>query len=177
MSFLHPEKVLRHFHLSDGLKVADFGSGHGHFTVPVARSVGSYGRVFAIDVSDDALDHLRGEAVGEGLTHIHYIQANLEKERGSYLADNSVDRVLVINALFLAENKPAVLREALRVLHEKGFLILIDWKDSFNHLGPHPEHVFSEDEAVRLARSEGFAVRKEFDAGDFHYGILFNVVG
>ena len=177
MRFLHPEQTIQHFELNDAMKVADFGSGHGHFAVPVARKIGPYGRVFAIDVIGDALDHLRAEAEGEGLTHIHFIEADLEKERGSFLADKSVDRVLLINTLFMVENKIALLKEALRILHQKGLLVLIDWKDSFNHLGPHPDHVINENEAKKLVNELGFKIRKQFNAGDFHYGVLFNVVG
>ncbi len=172
--FLHPDLVLPHFNISEGMKVADIGSGHGHFAVPVARKVGPSGRVYAIDVVSDALDQLRSEALGEGLPHIHFIHSNIEKERGSFLASQSIDRALLINTLFMIDDKKAAIEEILRILNPNGSLVLIDWRDSYKGIGPHKNNVISEGQAIRLAESLGFVVKKEFNAGDLHYGIIFH---
>lgn len=173
--FLDPQSVIDHFKIGEGMKVADFGSGHGHWSVPVARRVGPYGRVYAVDVISDSLQHLRSEAEGEGLSHIHFIQGNLENERGSMLSDQSMDRVLLINTLFGVDDKLAVMKEAARVLRPKGYLALIDWKDSFNNIGPHQDHVLPLSEALDTAFQSGFDIQSEFDAGDMHYGFLFKL--
>ena len=173
--FLHPESIIPHFKIAEGMKVADFGSGHGFFAVPIARRVGPYGRVYAIDVVADTLSHLRSEAEGEKLSQIHFIHSDLEKERGSFLSNQSVDRVLLINTLYMLDNKEAALEEARRVLKPKGLFVLIDWKDSFNFLGPHPDHVIALPAALDLVLLQGFKIFKEFNAGDMHYGLVFSL--
>jgi ubiquinone/menaquinone biosynthesis C-methylase UbiE len=172
--FLHPHKVIPHFNIAEGMKVADMGSGHGHFSLPLAKRVGPSGRVYAIDLISEALDQLRSEASNQGISHIHFIHGNIEKDRGSMLANNSVNRVLLINTLFMLDNKEQAIKEALRILEPKGQMIIVDWHDSFNHLGPHPNNVITQRQAIELAESLGFVVKKEFDAGSFHYGIIFH---
>lgn len=55
-----------------GDTVIDLGCGPGFFTLPMAEMVGENGSVIAIDVQEEMLSMLRGEAEERGLlSHIH----------------------------------------------------------------------------------------------------------
>ena len=50
------------FGIKAGMRVADFGSGAGYFTLLIAKLVGETGLVTAIDIMDYDLDIVRARA-------------------------------------------------------------------------------------------------------------------
>lgn len=170
--FLDPTRAIRDAKIRDYMKVADFGSGSGFFTRAAARAVGPGGTVFAIDISRDMLTRLSNLAPLEGLSNIEYIQGDLEEPHGSGLPDSALDAVMCVNFLFQAEDKARVLEEAWRILRKGGRLVAIDWKDSFNNMGPHEDHVFTKQQCTDLATRGGFSHVEEIPAGSFHYGVI-----
>jgi len=169
--FINPERIVENFGLYLGMKIADFGCGHGYFVIPMAKAVGSEGKVCAVDVQELALGAVRSKAASEGLFNIEYIHSNLEKEGGSKLPAASQDMVLLANTLYQSPGKSEIMREAGRVLKKQGILIIIDWmEDTFT--GPPRESRISRETARTLAEAEGFRLMREFSAGEYHYGLV-----
>ena len=50
MTFSEPKKNLERFGLEEGMRVADFGSGSGHYTLAASELVGESGLVYAIEI-------------------------------------------------------------------------------------------------------------------------------
>ncbi|MDX1535403.1 MAG: methyltransferase domain-containing protein [Candidatus Spechtbacterales bacterium] len=171
MSFLDPDKLVGHFHLEEGMNVADFGSGAGHFALAMARIVGPEGSINAIDVRKSILSVLEGHARIEGLVQIKSIEGNLEKSKGSTLQDESVDMVLISNLLHQAEDIDKIIKEAFRILKKNGKLFVVDWKkDSF--LGP--KNRISEEEVRDVVKQNNFTFKRNIDAGNTHYALEFS---
>ena len=114
--FMKPDAVIDNLDVQKDMQVADFGCGAGYFTIPLAMRVGKGGVVYAIDVQATALESVQGRAKMHSLLNIETIRANLEKEGGSGLKDNSVDMVILANILFQSRYKDAILKEAGRGL-------------------------------------------------------------
>src|SRR3989338_9848578 len=93
-TFLEPERIVRYFGLERGDHAADFGAGHGYFTIPIARAVGGEGRVYALDIQKAALDIIRAKAKLEHLLNIDLIWADLDMPHGSRIKDKTLDFVL-----------------------------------------------------------------------------------
>lgn len=125
--FINPEKIISQLDIKEGTKVADFGCGHGYFTIPAAKRVGQDGQVFAVDVLEEALDAVRSRSRLENLANIETRRGNLEAVNGSGLPNNSMDFVLLHNVLFQSQKKPEILKETKRVLKSGGTLALADW--------------------------------------------------
>ena len=173
-SFSTPRENVLQLGLREGLKVGDFGAGSGHYSRAAAAMVGSSGRVYAVDVQEDVLKHLKLN------THIHHqgiidtIWGDIEKPGGSHLRDASLDAVILANTLFQIENRPGLLGEIKRVLKPDGKLMVVDWAGSYGGMGPAIEQVVSEHDAEALFINGGFHKVKSFRAGPHHYGIIFN---
>lgn len=170
MLFLEPEKILSQIDLKNDWVAADFGSGAGGFTIPLAKKLFN-GMVYAIDIQEEPLSALKGTAKSEGIVNIKTIIGDLEDPRGSKLPDKTIDLVLVVNLLFQIENKEGVLREAKRVLKPKGKVLIIDWKKD-SPFGPALGRVAPE-EIRKIAVKEGLIPKKEINAGQYHWALLF----
>ncbi len=171
--FINPEKVIAQLDIKPGVVVADLGCGHGYFTLPMAKAVAPEGRVWAVDVLNDALEAVRSAAQLAGAVNIETARGDLEAPNGSKLDDHFVDVVLLHNVLFQSQKKQAIIREAKRILKVGGMFVLVDWRKDLVAIGPQDGWRLSLDEARALAQEEGFAFNKVFDAGEYHYGLIF----
>ena len=173
--FLDPERIVKYFGLEKGDFVADFGAGHGYFTIPTARAVGGDGKVYAVDIQKSVLDIVRAKAKLEHLLNIELVWGNLEEPDGSHLKSDFIDFVVVSNVLFQSDKKDAVMEEAHRVLRSGARMAVIEWEESgtSSALGP-PMHLrIPKKTAQSLAEKAGFELDREFETGSHHYGLLF----
>jgi len=172
MNFPNPSEITKLLPLKEGMKVADFGCGSGHFSLAIAKLIQPGGMVIALDIWKPALDSLKFRAKIAGLSNLIKTQwANLEEKHGSHLPNNSCDLVLVSNILFEVEDKDTIITEARRILKPGGFLVLLEWKPeklpSQKSLYPLPK-----DDALALLEKYGFKLERELPLGITHYGFL-----
>lgn len=170
-NFIDPNKILEHLDLRPDMIAADFGCGSGGSTIPLAKKLYD-GLVYALDVQEGPLNALKGRANAEKINNVKFIRCNLEKLGGSKLSDASVDVVLIVNTLFQTEDKKGIIIEAKRVLKEKGILMIADWlpKSGFDGIA---EGRIAPDKLKKIAADAGFSLKKEFEAGKFHFGLIF----
>ncbi len=171
--FSEPKKNLERFGLSDGLRVADFGSGSGHYTLAASELVGESGVVYAVEIQQLLLKQVKNLSRDEHRKNIEIIHGDIEKRGGTKLADNSMDVVIMSNIFFQLEDKAAALAEAYRVLKQKGRLFFVDWSDSFGGIGPQPEYIVNEEDAQQIISENNFAFERTVAVGKHHYGLLF----
>ncbi|MEK7118695.1 MAG: class I SAM-dependent methyltransferase [Patescibacteria group bacterium] len=174
--FSSPEKNIEQLHLADGGIVADFGAGSGAYTVAAAKAMHGTGKVYAIDVQKGILTRLERSCREERLGNVSFIWGDLEKLGGTKLADGSCDVVILSNILFQVPDKKAAMGEAKRVLRLGGILLVIDWMESFNNMGPTKERVFPEADGRKLAEELGFLFDRPINAGNYHYGLVLRKV-
>ncbi|MEK7151233.1 MAG: methyltransferase domain-containing protein [Patescibacteria group bacterium] len=175
--FMDPERIVSYFGLTQGMRVADFGSGAGYFTILIAKKVGSDGVVTAVDLMNSALETLRSKANVEGLNNIQTVRSNLEIIGSSGLAADSQDVVLLANILFQNPNKQPIVNEAFRVVKPTGTLIVIDWRRGTGGFGP-PDDLRTDEEAMKqfFIGNKDFQFSGAIDAGQFHYGMIFRKI-
>jgi ubiquinone/menaquinone biosynthesis C-methylase UbiE len=172
-AFSSPKENVLQLGLREGMKVGDFGAGSGHYARAAAAIVGHSGKVYAIDVQEDVLKHLKLNAHEHHHRAIDTIWGDIEKPGGTHLRDVSLDAVILANAFFQVENRFGLLNEIKRVLKPGGKLMVIDWAGSYGGMGPSPDKIISEHEAEAFFISAGFHKAKSFRAGPHHYGLLF----
>lgn len=171
--FLDPDRIIEEFGIVEGMRIADFGSGGGYFTISLAEKVGSHGKIYALDILEGSLDSVRAKAKVHNLDNIETIRTNLEIIGSSSLPDNSQDIALLANILFQSNKKSDIIREAKRTLRREGRIIIIDWSKGTGGFGPPDNLRTDEPEIISLAQKEGLKFEKKLGAGQFHYGLVF----
>ena len=172
-SFSNPQENVLQLGLHEGMKVGDFGAGSGHYARALAGIVGSSGKVYAIDIQEEILKHLKLNTHQHHQSIIDTHWGDIEKVGGTNLRDASLDAVVLANAFFQLENRFGMLSELKRVLKPEGKLMVIDWAGSYGGIGPLPKHVVPEHEAEAFFINGGFNKVRSFRAGPHHYGIIF----
>lgn len=167
--FINPLDILNKIELKPDMVAVDFGSGSGGWVIPLAQKL-EEGRVFAVDVQEEPLSALGSKAKSQGLKNIKKVVADVEKEVPG-IAAFSCDLVLMTNLLFQVDNKEGVFQEAKRVLKQGGRILVVEWKVE-SVLGPQEGKV-SQEEVKAIAQKLGLRLEKEFEAGTYHYGLLF----
>lgn len=173
-----PKLIISQLDILSGQDIADLGTGAGAYALALAEKLlgnGNNSRVFAIDVQKNLLEKIQTEAEIKGFYNLKTIWGDIEAHEGTRLRDNSIDWVFLANTLFQAEDKNALLREALRIVRPGGKFILVDWSSGLGQgaIGPSSVQVIPENEAKTICENIGFEFVKNLSAGEHHYCLVF----
>lgn len=109
--------------LEPGSDVADVGAGTGFIARLLAHEVGSEGKVYAVEISQEHLDHIMKEAEKEGITNIAPV---LGKHRTTSLSSDSVDVIVTIRTYHHFEYPMDMLESVKAALRPEGRFVVID---------------------------------------------------
>lgn len=168
--FLDPEKILKKLNLNGNEIACDFGCGSGGWAIPLAKILKN-GKVIAIDILEEALSALSSKMKLEKIENIELRKANVEK--GVPILANFCDLVLMTNLLFEVDDIESVLKEGKRILKNGGKILIVEWKKE----APFgPENRIIPEKVKEIAQKIGFLSKEEFEAGDYHWGLILEKI-
>ena len=112
-------KVLSEVGVREGQKLLDFGCGSGTFSIPSSRLVGTKGRVYSMDVSQNALRKLSVKVKSRNIDNISTVISI-----GTILPfdEDYLNHVLMIDVLQEIKDKKKLFEEVKRVLKDGGLV-------------------------------------------------------
>ena len=143
----NPAKILKPC-LRKGMRVMDYGSAMGFFSIPMAREVGPEGRVVCVDIQEKMLEVLARRAARAGVGGI--IESCLISGSAPSLERyrNGIDFVLLFAVAHEVPDQEALFRELFQALKPGGKML---FSEPSGHLS-RPEY----DSSVALAEEQGF---------------------
>lgn len=151
---LQIDHVMDILKISEGKTVADLGAGSGWFTVHAAKRVGEKGKVFAVEINEDAINYISERAKKENFTNIQTI---LGAEDNPRLADNSVDAVLILKTYHEIAQPIRVLQNLKKSLKKNALVGVIDRN------GNGDDHGIKKETVIEEAKRAGFVLVDDFD--------------
>jgi SAM-dependent methyltransferase len=109
--------------LKEGETVLDLGSGGGIDVLLSSRYVGSKGKIYGLDMTDEMLALANKNKARMGVENVEFIKGYIEDVP---LKDKTVDAVISNCVINLSEDKEKALSEAYRVIKEGGRLAISD---------------------------------------------------
>jgi SAM-dependent methyltransferase len=163
------EDVMDILKITPGKSVADIGAGSGWFTVRAARRVGSDGKVYAVEINADYLDHIRRRASSEKLANIVPV---LGKPDDPLLPANSIDAVLVLKTYHEISDPVALMKRLRTAMRPGGLVGVIDRN------GAGDDHGLNSQTVIREMGQAGFDRLGTYDfvkADGMDYFLVFKL--
>jgi len=149
----NPEELLAESGLKEGQTFVDVGCGDGFFTIPAAKIVGNKGKVYGVDIDEEAVGALTVAARNVG-----NIVAKIGRAEDTLFCNSCADIVFFGIDLHDFEDPAKVLSNARVMLKPAGRLIDLDWIKEPSQIGPPFWKRLSQNEASELIEKSGFKV-------------------
>jgi ubiquinone/menaquinone biosynthesis C-methylase UbiE len=171
---INPFKLLERVGIREGQKIVDLGCGSlGHFVFPAAQLVGAQGHVYAVDIQRSVLEHIERRAKEGQFFNVHPVWSDMDVYRATRIDEGSLDLTLLINNFYLSSNRQQMLREMARLTRPHGRVVVVEWKPIASPIGPAVDQRIDQEQVKREMRSPLFEFHDAFEAGPYHYGLIF----
>jgi len=131
----------------------DIGCNDGYFAIPAAQIVGDTGKIYGVDIDNDAINRLLEKAQK---LHLNNIYAKVGKGESTLFCTGCADFVFLGTVLHDFQDPHLVLKNTYEALLSGGKLVNLDWKKKKGEIGPPFEKRFSEETARSLMSQAGF---------------------
>jgi len=154
------DAVLSKLDLKPGMVIADIGAGSGLFSRPLAKAVAPAGKVYAVDIQQDLLDHINQRDKEENIRNIRTVLGEYDDPK---LPARNVDLAFINDVLHHIQHRAAYLK-ALGTYIKPGGRIAIIEMDKNDPKTPHrnqPELLVAREEILHWMSDAGFKLVQE----------------
>jgi predicted methyltransferase len=151
-----PNHVIALMELRPGMTIVDLGAGTGFFEPSLASAVGPAGKVLALDVEPNMVEHLKRRLEAEKLAAV---EARLVATDDPGLAPGSVDRILIVNTWHHIDDRGSYSAKLLAALRPDGAIYVVDF-DKSSVKGPPANHKLEPREVIAELEAGGLEARQ-----------------
>jgi ubiquinone/menaquinone biosynthesis C-methylase UbiE len=173
---LDPFTIMTFMPIEPDHQVADIGCGPGYFSIPMAKYL-VFGKLYALDVSDEMLDALRQRVSEARLGNVEVLKCG---ETDFPLPRESLDGAFLAFVVHYSEeheSRIAFLQAVRDMLKPRGWCTILEFYKQDTESGPHSRHRIGPEELEGLAREAGFESRWWRDINGTHYMALMRKGG
>lgn len=123
--YKHRFDILQALALEPGQDVADIGAGTGFFSLMFAEKVAPKGTVFAVDIAENFIDHIKSNAKEHGIKNVKPV---LCTDRDARLKKNSIDVAFICDTYHHFEYPFDTMASIHRALRPGGKLMIVDFE-------------------------------------------------
>ncbi|WP_240618449.1 class I SAM-dependent methyltransferase [Pedobacter yonginense] len=153
--------------------VADIGAGSGFYTFRVAQRIPK-GKIFAVEIQDDAIAYLKKKATDDRLANVQVIKGS---EKAPNLPDQSIDLAFMVDVYHELEYPAEYLKSLKRALKPNGQLLLLEYKEEDPTVAIKPEHKMSVKQVKKEMQAAGFKLVKNGSFLPLQHFLLFEKIG
>ena len=153
-----------------GQTVCDLGCGNGYHTLPLARAVGTAGRVLGVELQPQYLTLLAQRADAAGLANIVGIASTIDDPK---LPAASCDLVLMVDVYHELSHPVRVMQRVRAALRPGGRVVLVEFRAEDPAVPIKPEHTMTKAQVLREMASHGFRCVAEHDALPWQHAMAF----
>ena len=154
------EEAIKNLPLEPHHKAADIGAGSGFYTFRIAKRVPE-GKVYAVEIQDEAITYLKDKAEELGVTNVEPIKGS---EKSPNLPENSLDMVIMVDVYHELLHPQEMLTSIKSALKQDGKLVLIEYRGEDPKVAIKPLHKMTFEQIEKEMNANGFTLAKK---GDF----------
>jgi predicted methyltransferase len=117
-----PAEVMDALGAKPGYRVADIGCGFGYFTFRLAARVGAEGKVYAVDIDEEAINKVRQRKESEKLAQVEPVLGESADPR----LPKDLDAILIVDTYHEFRDYDRMMQAVFRALKPGGRLVIID---------------------------------------------------
>jgi len=120
-----PDEIIRTMALKSGDMVADLGAGTGYFTRRLAKAVGPFGLVYAVDIQPEMLSLLKTNVEKAGIRNVVPVLGASDDPK---LPQGSLDWILLVDVYHELQEPKAMLAKMREALKPTGRVALVEYR-------------------------------------------------
>jgi len=152
--------IISKLELKPGQVVADLGAGPGVISLPMAKTVGPTGKVYAVDIDQAFIDHITMRVKEQGIGNV---TAVLGKFTDPGLPARDVDVALFHDVLHHIKDRAEYLKNTAQYVKAGGRIAIVELDPKTGSHRNEPELTVSKEQAKAWLAAVGFKPVQEFD--------------
>ena len=152
--------IIEKLDVKPGQVVADLGAGPGVISLPIAKTVGPAGKVYAVDIDQAFIDHINMRAKEQ---HVPNVTAVLGQLTDPGLPSRDVDVALFHDVLHHIKDRAAYLKNTAKYVKPNGRIAIVELDPKAGSHRNEPALTVSKEQAKAWMADAGFKPVQEFD--------------
>jgi protein-L-isoaspartate O-methyltransferase len=162
-------KLIQNMGIKPNDTIADIGAGSGYHAFRMAL-LANKGMVYAVDIQTEMLMAIENSKETNNIKNIKTI---LGGEKSVYLAENSVDKILMVDVYHEFSFPIEMIKSITIALKPKGELFLIEYRGEDPNVPIKRIHKMTEKQAVKEMEAAGFKLKRNIDNLPWQHCMVF----